>query len=408
MSIPCDSDLDRALAALMDGDFYGRWQAIGQLKHIGKAAIPSLVALLADESIDLEQCWFVARALGEFDDPAAARSLVGLLSMAQDPAVQAAAAEALGKLAARSPELRSVALDQLGSYLHDPQLGPVVLGAIAQIQHPEAIEHLIAGTRSPDPALRVVAIDALSSAADGRILALLLAATHDPDAAVRGAAATALGGRRAFGAEADRAAMLAALTRLLGDPAVAPAAVAALGRWNDDHAVAALARAWHEAIVPPGMVVRVLAPMELRSALDVLAERLPLGLETELVAGIQAIGQYLPRADSYRQQVTSLLLGWLDRPDPPFQAPATLGAIVEALGNLQSATAFDRLLPWLSDGSDRPSALQLQVFAALRQIDPQRGADRLAAWIDAQASGPTPLPIAAQFLAEWRAFQALQ
>lgn len=405
MSIPLDSDLDRALAALVDGDFYGRWQAIAQLKQIGRAAIPALVALLADESVDLEQCWFVARALGEFDDPAAVRSLVGLLSMAQDAAVQAAAAEALGKLAARSPELRSAALSALGSYLNDAQLGPVALGAIAQIPHPEAITLLMTAAQSPNPSLRVAAIEALSLGPDSRIPALLLAATDDPEAAVRAAAAAGLGGKRTTVDAAEHPAIVAALGRLLADAATATAAATALGRWNDDRAVAALADHWE--VGSPGMVARILAQMGLSSALAVLADRLPQEPMPSLVEGIRAIGQAHPRSDSYRDRVTALLLDWLDRPDPRFQNPEVQRAIVEALGNLQSVAAFDHLLPRLIDRTERPTPLQLQVFAALRQIDPHRGADRLAAWLADPGNDPQTSAIARQFLQEWRTLETL-
>ncbi|TAD78429.1 MAG: hypothetical protein EA001_07515 [Oscillatoriales cyanobacterium] len=398
--------LDRALLALAEGDFYGRWQAIAQLKALGSAAIPPLVALLADETVDLEQCWFVARALGEFDDPLAVRSLVGLLSMTDDPAVQAAAAEALGKVADRSATLRAVALDRLGAYLTDSQLGPVVLRAVAQIQHPEAIELLFAGAQSPDPTLRAAAIGALGGFLDQRVPPLLAAALRDPALTVRLEAAASLGAKAADIPPAEQPAVISALATLLEDPTTAAVAAAALGRWGDEQAVAALAAAWdHGATAPASLLARTLAQVGSRAALTTLADRLPHSDRTCLLDGIRAIGQHPALNEANQLQAADLLLDWLDRPDDPFVDPTVRGAIIEALGNLGAPAAFDRLLPGLTQAT--PEALRWQILAALRQIDPIAGLDRLAAWVDRLTNPQAAAPVR-QALAEWRAIVTAQ
>jgi HEAT repeat protein len=398
--------LDRALLALVEGDFYERWQAIAQLKTLGPSVIPALVALLADETVDLEQCWFVARALGEFDDPLAVRSLVGLMSMAPDPAVQAAAAEALGKVADRSPTLRSAALDQLRDGLADPQLGPIVLRAIAQIQHPEAIDLLLAAARSPDETLRAAAIGALGGFLDRRVPPLLAAALADPALTVRLEAAAALGAKAADVPPAQQPGVVAGLAALLEDAATATVAAAALGRWGDDRAVAALATAWDRgSAVTAVTLARTLARIGSRAALAALSDRLPHSDQDCLLEGIRAIGQHPALNETDQLRAADLLLDWLDQAGDPFADPTVRGAIVEALGNLGAPSAFDRLLPGLAQAA--PDALRWQILAALRQIDPTTGLDRLAAWVDRLATPQGAAP-ARQALDEWRAIALAQ
>ncbi|XGV89327.1 MAG: HEAT repeat domain-containing protein [Limnothrix sp. BL-A-16] len=405
-----DPALNQALATLADGDFYERWQAIGQLKAIGKPAIPVLVALLTDEALDLEQCWFVARALGEFDDPAAVQSLVNLLSIASDPSVQAAAIEALGKLAERSPPLRTVALDCLNPYLMDPNWGPLVIKAIAQIDHPEAIKGLLIGISAPQPSLRRAALEALGSLPHPALLPHLLKGTQDSEADVRLVAVTALGAKRWGHNQVAQDTIAQTLTQLLSDPvdSVAEAAALALSHWGHEPARAALVAAWERRQLPPELVVRLLAQMGLPSALAALGERLPQGETDLLLGGIVAIAQHHSSDQTYQRRVANLLLDWLDRPLAPFTDWAVQGALIEALGNLRVAAAFDRLLPRLCDRPNQSPTLALQVLAALRQIDPQQGVDRLAAWID-QVAAQQATVTARQGLQEWQAIaQAAQ
>lgn len=403
-----DPALNQALATLADGDFYERWQAIRQLKAIGKPAIPALVALLTDEALDLEQCWFVARALGEFDDPAAVQSLVNLLSIASDPSVQAAVIEALGKLAERSPPLRTVALDCLNPYLTDPNWGPLVIKAIAQIDHPEAIKGLLIGISAPQPSLRRAALEALGSLPHPALLPHLLKGTQDSEADVRLVAVTALGAKRWGHNQVAQDTIAQTLTQLLSDPAISVAAALALSHWGHEPARAALVAAWERRQLPPELVVRLLAQMGLPSALAALGERLPQGETDLLLGGVVAIAQHHSSDQTYQRRVANLLLDWLDRPLAPFTDWAVQGALIEALGNLRVAAAFDRLLPRLCDRPNQSPTLALQVLAALRQIDPQQGVDRLAAWID-QVAAQQATVTARQGLQEWQAIaQAAQ
>jgi HEAT repeat protein len=136
--------INRSIDQLIQGDFQVRWDVAKRLGHGGDESLAAVLALgdrlvqEADLAEDEELVWFWARLLGEFGQPQAIVSLVGLLTA--QPEVVAMASQSLIKIGAPvvpylvplldRPDLRGIAIATL-AHIPDPGIVATVLAAVA-------------------------------------------------------------------------------------------------------------------------------------------------------------------------------------------------------------------------------------------------------------------------------------
>ncbi|MGB7445101.1 MAG: HEAT repeat domain-containing protein [Coleofasciculaceae cyanobacterium] len=181
-----EKSLAVALEALAAGDFQERWEVAKLFSPLGKAAITPLVQLLQTEEADLELCWFVARILGEFDEPQAIAALVNLLTIAESEEIKAVAATTLANFGLQ-------AIAPLSNLLRQPQWQLLAIQSLSQIRHSDIIEPLLTVVNSTQAAIRASALEALGNFRDCRIPPILVLALDDAAAEVRLEATRALG-----------------------------------------------------------------------------------------------------------------------------------------------------------------------------------------------------------------------
>jgi HEAT repeat protein len=170
-------DLERLLSQLhATDDAAGEASAIA-LGEMGEAALPGLLALLADGDVDAR--FWVVRALWAMGTPAAVNALVGAL---RDPSdmVRSGAALALGELKARE------ALEGLAGLLRDAQgnVGNHAADALSKIGEP-AVPFLIEALSEPRHGVRIRAARALVPIQSHAAIPALFQALDDDSYVVR-------------------------------------------------------------------------------------------------------------------------------------------------------------------------------------------------------------------------------
>ena len=318
-----DPDVRRAAAEAL-----GRLGHPGAIEHLANRALRD-----PDEGVRLA----AVEALVQLDHPEALELLLEALSD-DDPRVRRAAAEALGHLgdpAAMEP--------LVGVALFDPQEAvrqaavEAAVEALIQLDHPEALERLMAGLFDDDPDVRRAAAEALGLVGDPAAVELLVGvALFDPEEAVRWATVEAL-------RNLDHAGALGLLLEALydGDPDVRKAAAEALGLFGDSAAVGPLVEA---ALFDPDEAVRwaaveALIQLDHPEALARLVEALHDGDWTVRRAAAEALG-HLGDPAAMEPLVEAALF------DPE---EVVRQAAVEALIQLEHPEALERLVEALSD-----------------------------------------------------------
>jgi HEAT repeat protein len=202
--------------ALHDRDRDVYQHAAWGLLHIGKPAVPALIAALQDEQRVIRKD--VARILGQIGDSEAVAALIAIL---QDSSyeVRRAAAEALGQLrdATAVVPLRSLlqdehetvrrsvaeSLGQIGepiavtdliSALEDEceSVRVVAAWSLGQMRDAAAVPALVEALRSANPQLRQAAVEVLKDIGDISVKTSLTSVLQDEDTEVRRAAARVL------------------------------------------------------------------------------------------------------------------------------------------------------------------------------------------------------------------------
>lgn len=229
-----DRLLDLALQVLKYGDFQEQWEVAKLFSQLGDRPIAPLITLLQDEAAELESRWFAARILGDLNNPVAIRALVEQLQASDDDDLSQMAAEALANLG-------TDAIAALTSLLEPSETRLFAAQALAQIQHSASVTPLLTVVTDSNPMIRGLAIAALGNFPDARVPPVLVNALRDPVASVRRAAIAGLAVRTDLSTPLD---LVERLSTCLWDLnlSVCQQAALALGRFKDDHAVAALSR----------------------------------------------------------------------------------------------------------------------------------------------------------------------
>lgn len=373
--------LDLALDLLDQGDFQTRWQVAKLIPALGTLAIAPLVHRLAsveladDDEADWDLPWFIARILGEMQDPAAGVALVNLLQTTPYADVASMAALALAKMGAS-------VLPRLAELLRSPSTRRYAVQTLAHLQTPAAINLLLSVTTDPDPAIRMMAIDALSRLPVPNLAEIIIPALADPNPQVQRVAVIAAGLQASQLPEAPLVAALQ-IHLLTGEPEVAQQAAIALGRLGTPTAVEVLTAGLFQPLplARSLTIVRELARIASEPALAALETYV---LDTSATVSLppldgiavsQEIARLLGQVETAaaRAQAAAILLRLLTTTDYPAGQPPydqeILPVIALSLAHLGHTPAIAPLQQHLAHASDR---CRLHLLTALKQLDRAR------------------------------------
>lgn len=346
-----------ALQVLARGDFQQQWEIAALFPTLGKQSIAPLIALLEDETADMDSRWFAGRILSQFDDTACILAFAKLLQTTEEEELATMAAQSLAQIGV-------TAVAALSQLLQVPESRLLAVQALAQIRRSETIAPLLQVASDSQPAIRAAAIEALGSFHDSRTLPLLLAALNDTAALVRQEAIAALSRRREY-LPADFTSQLQPLLYDL-NPAVCQQAAIALGRLRTEAAAEVLFRALQSAATPMLLkrdIILALGWSETAAALNFLEEGLhenDLATYEEIIAslGRQALTDLKVRA-------TEILRDFLASGQPAASQALIKQVIATALGELGLSAATAPLQQLTADADVR---VRLHAIAALKKL----------------------------------------
>ena len=228
-----ERDRTSVIADLRSDDEEVRRLAVERVAALPLAkAIPHLVERLGDLSWRVRKA-AVERLVASPDTALAATGLIGALADGENPGRRNAAVEALVRCGQRA---LAPLLDALGSV--DDDVRKLVVDALAGIGDAQSAEPLIGMLSDPDPNVRAAAADALGAIGGDAVGAVLResATRESEDTLVRFSALRAL-------ATLAVPVPARALSGVLDDPVLRPAALALLGSDDDPEAEALLLKA---------------------------------------------------------------------------------------------------------------------------------------------------------------------
>jgi HEAT repeat protein len=345
-----------ALQVLLTGDFEQQWEIAKIVPKLGEVAIAPLLELLNDSDIEIEDRWFVARILGEFNRADVIAGLLTAIRQGEDPELSEIATGALARIGTSA----IVAITEL---LTTSDCA-IAVRALAQIRHSQTIEPLMSAIEHPDPQVRSQIVEALGSFHDPRIPPLLLTKLTDPAARVRQAAVVALSRRSDLTAELD---LVRQIQPLLFDLNLAVCEATALGlaRLPDPAAVDVLAEVLMTDRTPPTLrsqVILALGWIGTRAALD----RSFAALATAAPGTIGEIVTSIGNTESERRYASQLLVAYLRSQIAALSAHHKQ-EIAIALGNLGDIHSVPELILLLEDPTER---VKLYTIAAIAKLSP--------------------------------------
>ena len=353
--------LAEALTALEAGDFQARWEVAKRFADFGAVAIAPLIERIKDDELDWELRWFIARILGQFDQPEAITALVDLLTTSEDEDLSLIAAEALANL---GPS----AIAALNALVKDRAHRLLAVKALAQIRQSATIPPLLAVVNDAEAAVRAIAIEALSSFRDTRIAPILVNALQDEASKVRREAVTALGLRSDL---LDQYDLVDRLQARLWDInlEVCRCAAIALGRLGTEPAAQALSSALGLPHTPAALqleIVRTLGWIQNETALSYLSQ----GLSLESTAVHYEVIMALSRMETppLKAAATQVLIALLDTDSIVYQSSQLKQAAALGLAQLGQQCALDPLIRLLADTD---VGVRLHGITALKQLAPQ-------------------------------------
>jgi HEAT repeat protein len=360
-----DRVLDLALQVLIQGDFEQQWDIAKIIPKLGEIAIQPLLDIVKDRDFDLEDRWFGARILGEFNQPQVVTALIELVQQDEDPELTTIATGALTKIG-------TPAISALTNLLSTLDRGMAV-AALGRIRHSQTIEPLIQVIDDPDPQIRTLAVEALGSFHDARIPPLLLTKLTDVAASVRQAAVVALSLRSDLAAELD---LLHHLRPLLFDLNLAVCEATALGlaRLPDRGVVAVLTEVFALVHTPDRLrssVILALGWIGTRSAIDSLIAVLTIApdLAPEIITSIS-------KTERERVYASQQLVSYFHSQSDAAMYPTIVKQeIAAALGNLGNINTVPDLVLLLDDPDDR---VRLYTITAIAKLSPPIAAEILA------------------------------
>ncbi len=348
--------LELALSILEIGDFQQRWDITKVFTYLGSVAIPSLVAILEDDTRDEELRWYAVRILGEFKNTETILPLVELLQTSDNEELRAMASSVLGQLGTE-------AIFSLSQLLRDDSTRLLATRSLCYIRDISTIAPLLSVVNDSSAEVRATAIEALSSFHDERVIDVLLWAINDEVPSVRREAVLGLGFRPDL---RDKFDLVARLQPKLNDSIeVACGAAVSLSRMGCDTAAQHLYRVLVLQQTPIKLkmeAIRALSWIGTISGLEYLQQALN---EVESVTLWQEIVTVLGRVKPHLNVfATEILLSTLQS-HPAIEIGSFRCAVALSLGQLGTKAAIE---PLQSLTSDHNSQVRLHAIASLRNL----------------------------------------
>ncbi len=354
--------LDLSLQVLTQGDFEQQWEIAKIVPKLGEIAVLPLLEIVNDIEVDLENRWFGARILGEFDRHQVITALIDIIHDNEDAELTSIAIGSLTKIGAP-------AIGALTTILATPDLAIVQRGIavtiLAQIRHSQTIEPLIQLINDPDPQLRTTIVEALGSFHDRRIPPLLIAKLTDISASVRKAAVVSLSLRGDLATELPLSQYLRPLLFDL-DLAVCEATALGLSRLPDPSVVGILAEILNSARTPDRLksaVILALGWIGSREAIDSTIASLA-DIATALVPEIM-VG--ISKTERERVYASQQLVTYLHSQNLAAHPAIVKQELAAALGNLGHIDAVSALVELSSDLDER---VRLHAITAMSKLAP--------------------------------------
>lgn len=355
--------LEFALLIFEHGDFHSRWEVAKLFNRLGSVAIPSLIEILSDDTLEDELRWYAVRILGELKNEQAIPALISLIQTDDSEELRSMASSALGQLGGK-------AILSLRDLLASLDTRLLATQALCYIRNKETIEPLLSVAFDSQIAVRAAAIEALSSFHETRVIPVLLRSLDDESAQVRGTAVTGLSYRRDLhNSELDLVALLQ--PKLYdSDLGVRNAAVVSLSRIGDDAAAHHLYGLLVSQQAPVQLQIETIRALSwvgtisgleyLQQALDIIKSQT---LCEQIVTVLGRVQQ--PLID----KAADILLEMLRQQHPACSFNSVRSAIALSLGQLGRIDAVEPLTVLLADDNTQ---VRLHALAALKNLAPEK------------------------------------
>lgn len=356
--------LELALLIFEHGDFHSRWEVAKVFNRLGSIAIPKLVEILSDDTLEDELRWYAVRILGELKNESAIPALIELIQADDSEELKSMASVALGQLGGK-------AILSLSSLLASEDTRLLATQALCYIRNKETILPLLSVVSDSQVDVRAAAIEALSSFHDSRVTSVFLRSLNDESAQVRRTVVTGLGYRRDLhSSELDLIALLQ--PKLYdSDLKVVSAAIVSLSRMGDDTAANHLYQFLVSQQAPLQLqieTIRALTWVGKISGLEYLKQALNTIKSQTLCEQIVAVLGRVQQSDLIHK-AADILLEMLNQKHPACSFDNVKSAIALSLGQLGRVDAVEPLTILLHDNNTQ---VRLHALAALKNLAPDK------------------------------------
>ncbi|BAZ16319.1 HEAT repeat-containing PBS lyase [Calothrix sp. NIES-4071] len=363
--VECQEDLlELALLIFERGDFHSRWEMKTVFKRLGSVAIPKLVEILSDDTVDSELRWYTVRILGELKNDKAIPALISLIQTSDDEELRSMASLALGQLGGQ-------AILSLSDLLATEDTRLLATQALCYIRNKDTIAPLLSVAFDSQVTVRAAAIEALSSFHDPRVVPVLLHSLDDESAQVRRTVVTGLSYRRDLhNSELNLVALLQ--PKLYDDDlGVRNAAAVSLSRIGNDAAASHLYQLLVSQQAPVQLqieTIRALSWVGTISGLEYLQQALNIIKSQTLCEQIVTVLGRVQQSDLI-DKAADILLEMLRQNHSACCFDSVKSAIALSLGQLGKIDAVEPLTVLLADSNTQ---VRLHALAALNNLAPEK------------------------------------
>ena len=350
--------LNLAISMLIKADFAHKWSITKILPWFGEKIIPTLIALIKDDTVEADVRWFVCQTLGNFSQPEVVLTLVELLDSTADRELIEIAGKTLTTIG-------DDAVDALQKLLTQPQHRVLAVQSLYYIRTAKTIEPLLGIAKDSNSELKEIAIEALGSFHDCRIPPILIEALRDKASNVRQKAAIALGFRADI---ADELYLVKHLRPLLSDfdLGVCRQAAISLSRMKNETATAAIFEVLQSDITPVRLkldLVKALNWSEVDSSIDYLTKALNYSIPAVTVEIITVLGR--TNKAELKSQAARILVDFWHSKSPQLELSQIKQSLATSLGELRCEYGRE-VLEQLKQDSDRK--VKIYAVSALKKI----------------------------------------
>ncbi|MGB3511287.1 MAG: HEAT repeat domain-containing protein [Microcoleaceae cyanobacterium] len=389
-----DAVINLAIEVLENGEFQEKWEISKLFKQIGIPAIAPLIKIIKDEDIDLEERWFVARILSDFNREEVVEVLANIIVSSETEDLQEMAGDGLAILGADAVDLLTDLLAKSESRL-------LATKTLTKINDISTITPLLSVVKDKNNEVRIAAISALTNYCDSRIPMVLISALKDTEAKVRKEAVIGLA---AYANLHQELGLVKLLQPLLWDMnfEVCQQAAIALGKIGTNAAATGLFELLKTATVPVVLkidAVRALGWIETQEALEYLQRLLGYNflVEEQIINEIiTALGKI--NSPELQPKATDILIEFFTSSNPLLKSFPVKKSLALALGYLGDIRALDYLIQLLEN---EDKSVRLHCVAAMKQLAPEIAYQKLVSWSEQVTLSSQLKAGIATALAEW-------